>query len=198
MTTEAPNAVEQVKDHRIFMFLKKIVGESYHGCVFYIFLSLVLYLCIGLDLRGFVNQKAVSIFFENIAPDSIMILFTAGGMLTIIRMMATGPTKDSLPKKGKFYRFLVFPVVNTGKVLAISGLGMMIGNFIVSLFFIDTENASLKAFYLLAVFTMYIFFFGVMEYFGKYGYTPIISECCTQFMLATLLVILPCLYVWAN
>jgi len=174
------------------------VGQTVRGSVFYIVLSFLLQLGIRFNHDGLMNKKFFSVFFENFAPDTIMILATAGGMLTVIRMMATGPNGGSPLIKNWFFHYVIFPIVNTGKVFTITGLGMLVGLFAATLTPIFPPGYTISTAKLIGIFTFCLAGFGVMEYFGKYGYTTIISECVTQFMLAVLLVILPCLYVWAN
>ncbi|MEJ4043809.1 hypothetical protein [Erwinia sp. SLM-02] len=198
MTLSPSGSVEQKIDHTKRDFSKKILWQALHGGVFYIFLSFFLLLGIRFDNGDFINKKFVNVFFENLAPDSIMILVIVGGMLTVSRMMVIGPNQEEKPVEGWFFRFAVFPVINTGKILAISGLGMMIGLFIACTISVFPECYAAKAFRLVIVFIAYIIGFSVMEYLGKYGYRSSVGDCLTYFTLALLLVLMPCLYVWAN
>lgn len=176
-------------------FLKEMMLELWRGGAFYLFLSFIL-LLIMQHTAGFIHQHIDTVFFENLAPGSITLLFSFGALISAVVMLIFGPYNDNKKWNPLFYRYTVFPLVNTGRALTITGAGMMCGLLLACLVGGEVK-AALIALVFLLMFILYQLAFHLMQHFVEKGFGSEVSECKTNFILAGIIVITPCLYLWA-
>ncbi len=193
MTSEAETTVSGRT--RFCQTVKEMSLELWQGGIFYVLLSFALLMLMN-HCSGFINQHIDSVFFENLAPGSITLLFSFGAIISAAIMLIFGPYNDQKKCNDLIYRYTVFPLVNTGKALTITGAGMMGGLFLACLVSGESKD-SMIALLFFAMFLFYQLAFHLMQHFVKRGFNAKISERKAKCILATIIVIIPCLYIWA-
>lgn len=193
MTVETDSTVSSKPQYR--QVLQEMSLELWRGGAFYLVLSFILLLIME-HTAGFIHQHIDTVFFENLAPGSITLLFSCGALFSAAIMLIFGPHNKLNKRNHLFYRYTVFPLVDTGKALTITGAGMMGGLFFACL--VGGEGkAMMIALLFFVMFVLYQLAFHFMQHVVKNGFGSGVSECKTNFILAAIIVIVPCLYIWA-
>ena len=166
------------------------LAELFRGSFFYLAASAGL-LWILRSSTGAVNTEMSRIIFENLAPASLIALFSLGLWLSAASVLACGRYDSTKWWNNKLYRYLVFPVLNTAKAITLTGTGMIAGLVLVGLFDPESAGYLFKIAMFLLIFIGIFFMLSFTEYVVTYGYGEKGTRHTARYLLWGTLVLIP-------
>lgn len=169
--------------------------ELWRASAFYMFASFFL-LLVTLKTDGLVRGEMLKVFTENLAPSSIALLASLGLLLFSLSMLLTGPFNQAKIFNRMLYRYMVFPVLNAGKLLSSAGFGMTAGFFAANLYFGEDAKFVFLSAGNVVIFFIFTSFFHGMEFLSIYENSTLLSKPKMRLFLAAVVVVAPCYYIY--
>lgn len=169
--------------------------ELWRTSAFYIFASFFLLLVI-LNTDGLVRDEMLKIFTENLAPSSIALFASLGLLLFSLSMLLTGPFNQAKIFNRMLYRYMVFPVLNAGKLLSSAGFGMTAGFFAANLYIGEDAKFVFLSAGNVVIFFIFTSFFHGMEFLSICENQKFFRKPEMRLLLIAVVVALPCYYIF--
>lgn len=172
----------------------KIIKSLLRECSFFFFLSLIILLPAYCFNEAYLKEVEL-ILTENLAPHSLSAIFVLATSFSSITLLFLGKYNPGKTGNRIVYKYIIFPVVKSGRAYSSTMTGMLGGLALTMLFIKDYRHAALSAIFMVFV-IFYWSFFRAIIYFSRQGLPEDISERWGKIFLSAFIIILPCIYFY--
>lgn len=147
-------------------------------------------------IGGIYAKEAEAIFFESLAPRTIMALFVLSTLFASLAVLIFGKHNSNEKINDVAFRYGIFKITSFSMSFSSAGTGMLIG---LSVAAVTNEefDVALKVFFTSLVFVAYWCYFECLNYVCKNGFGGSISKKLGKVFLFIAIVAAPALYAFS-